>query len=315
MVSVVIAAYNAAKWIGETLQSVLAQEFTDFEVIVIDDGSTDDTASVVATYGERVQYIQKPNGGQGSARNMGLRCARGEYIAFVDADDLWTKEKLRLQLDLLNKTGLAWAYSDAFAFDDKSGKILYKFSKLYRQFAGDILVPLFLNVFLPSPTLVIRRSIFEHVGYYDEAQSMRNREDWDIWLRIAASYPVCLVSQPLAYYRVHSASMTGGEDPLIKLKGHLIVIDKAVAREPLRLVPFKKQAVANRYVGAGRILARNGKRTEAQRMFARAIRLAPGTTEAYVYWLGCLIGQPRLNLAIRLRQWLRHKGSMKRMGF
>ena len=286
----------------------------NFEIIVVDDGSLDNTGEIVSSYGGRVHCLRKSNGGQPSARNVGIRAALGEYVAFVDADDLWAKNKLRLQVKLLKTDGVAWAYSDAYAFDGQSGRILYKFGQFVRQYKGDIFKPLFLNDFIPSPTPIIRRSVFEDVGYFDEDKSVRIGEDWNMWLKIAARYPVGLVPLPLARFRVHSTSMTGGEDPLVKLQGHLAVIEKATKREPVRLGPFKSRAVANHYVGAGRILARDGKRTEARRMFARAIRLAPRTIKAYVYWLGCLIAQPRLNLAIRLRQWLRHKGGMKHIG-
>src|SRR5919201_1733113 len=100
-VSVVIAVYNGARWIAETLDSVLAQSFPRFEVIVVDDGSTDATPAVAASYGDRVRYLRQDNGGQPSARNAGIRAARGSYIAFVDADDLWVPTKLQMQVDFL----------------------------------------------------------------------------------------------------------------------------------------------------------------------------------------------------------------------
>jgi len=308
-VSVVIPAYNAQAWISETLESVLTQDFDDFEVIVVDDGSTDDTAAVVANFG-RVQYIHKPNGGAASARNVGIRAARGEYVAFVDADDLWLPDKLRLQVDLLKRTGLMWVYSDAYAFDGRTGRTLYTFSKLSRLYTDDVLRPLFLNDFIPSPTPVVGRSVFEQVGYFDESEILRKREDWDMWLRIAARYPVGLVNRPLARYQVHSASSTGGEHPLVALESQLAVIERAVAREPERLAHLKNQAIAQVCIGTGRTLARDGNLAEARMLFARAIRLVPGAAEAYLYWLSCLTGKPLLNVAIRLRHWLRYKQNL-----
>ncbi|TRZ52750.1 glycosyltransferase [bacterium] len=304
-VSVVIPAYNASRWIGETLDSILAQAFRDFEVIVVDDGSTDDTAAVVAGFGDRVCCIHKPNGGAPSARNVGIRAARGEYIAFVDADDLWVKEKLQLQMDLLKKTGLAWGYCDAFAFDDKSGKRLYRFEKNFHQYAGDILESLFFVDFIPSPTPVIRKSVFEHVGYFDEDRAERIGEDWDMWLRIAACYPIGLVSQPLAYYRVHTTSIMGGEDPLRRLRGELGVIKKAVAREPARLGSLYKGVTANYYINAGRAMAGQGNVAGAREMFAQAIHCQPGRGNAYVFWLSTLLGSKVLGKVIQLNRLLR----------
>ncbi len=290
LVSVVITAYNASRWIAETLDSVLAQDFTDFEVIVVDDGSTDDTAQVVAGYAERVCCIHRPNGGQPSARNVGIRAARGEYIAFLDADDLWSKEKLRLQVDLLKRTGLAWGYCEAWAFDGESGKSLFKFGELVRQYDGDILESLFLADFIPSPTPVIRKSVFEHVGYFDEDRTVRIGEDWDMWLRIAACYPVGLVTEPLAYYRVHETSMTGGETPLSRLHGQLSVIEKAVVREPVRLGPLRRHVLAERYVASGKGYAGMGRTSMARAMFVHAMRYNPANPLAYVFWLSTWLG-------------------------
>ena len=285
LVSVVIPAYNASKWIGETLESVLAQDFTDFEVVVVDDGSIDDTAQVVAGYGGRVCLIRKQKGGVSSARNVGIRAARGEYIAFVDADDLWAKEKLRLQVDLLKRTGLAWVYCDGVAFDDKSGRRLFRFGKANRQYDGDILKSLFLASFIPSPTPVIRRSVFGKAGLFNEKTNMRPiGEDWDMWLRIAAIYPVALIPQPLAYYRVHSASISVGADPFIKMQGCLAVVEEAVSREPARLGPLKNRALSNIYIATGRLLAVRGQTASARRMFLQAIHLTPCSILPYLYW-------------------------------
>jgi glycosyltransferase involved in cell wall biosynthesis len=302
LVSVVIPAYNASKWIAETLESVLRQDFRDFEVIVVDDGSTDDTARVVTGFGERVCFIRKNNGGTGSARNVGIRAARGEYIAFVDADDLWTKEKLRLQVDLLKRMGLAWVYCDAFVFDDASGERMYRFRNLARQYDGDILERLFLGNFIPSPTVVIRKSVFENVGFFSQIHISPTAEDWSMWLHIAAHYPVGLVSVPLADYRVHPASKTTSHNPGSLLKAQLRAINEGTKWEPKRLGPLKNRAMANCYLGAGRSWASMGRLRIARNMFRIAIRLSPRLAEGYISWVGCLIGGWPLRLAVRMRR-------------
>lgn len=284
LVSVIIPAYNASKWIAKTIESVLAQDFKEYEIIVVNDGSTDDTEAVVSRFGEKVQCIHKLNGGQASARNAGIRAARGKYLAFVDADDLWTKDKLGLQVKLLEATDAVWVYSDAFAFDGLSGRTLYKFSRLFRQYDGDILKPLLLRDFISMPTPVIRRSVFEKTGLFNEKDNMRLGEDWDMWLRIAAIYPVALIPQPLAYYRVHSASITGGADPFIKMQGWLAVVEEAVSREPIRLESLKSRALSYVYISTGRLLAVRGQTASARRMFLQAIRLTPCSILPYLYW-------------------------------
>lgn len=305
LVSVVITAYNASKWIRETLKSVLAQDFTDFEVVVVDDGSTDDTAQVIAAYGRSVRCIQRPNGGQPSARNAGIRAARGEYIAFVDADDLWAKEKLRFQMDLIKRTRLAWVYCDAVAFDDKSGRRLFRFGKANHQYDGNILKSLFITSFIPSPTPIVRRTVFEHVGYWDE--NIKVAEDWNMWLKIAAHYPVGLVSKPLAFYRCHSKSASRGLDPQALLQGQLVIIEKALVREPERLRPLKNWALAKCYIGAGRRLGSRGRLQEARHMFRSAIQLSPNHIEGYIYWVSCFVGGLPLRMAIRTSRWVLSK--------
>ena len=283
LVSVIIAAYNASGWIAETLSSVVAQEYDNYEVIVVNDGSTDDTEAVVALFGEKVHCINKSNGGEASARNKGIRAARGKYLAFVDADDLWTSNKLRLQVGLLESSEAAWVYSDAFVFDGLTGRTLYKFSRR-RQYDGDILRPLLLNDFIPSPTPVIRRSVFDKAGLFDERAERRIGEDWDMWLRIAALYPVAVVRRPLAYYRLHSASATSREDPMVKMEAWLTVVEEAVSREPRRLGPIKNRALSRVLIDTGRSLAGCGQTASARKVFFQAMGLTPCSILPYLYW-------------------------------
>jgi hypothetical protein len=187
-------------------------------------------------------------------------------------------------MELLKATDAAWVYSDAFTFDGQSGLTLNKFSRMTRQYDGDILIPLFLNDFIPSPTPIVRRSVFEHVGYFDEDSTVRIGEDWDMWLRIAACYPIGLMSEPLAYYRVHSTSIMGSVDPLARLRGCLAVIEKAVVRESARLESLKNAAMSNIYISTGRFLAVRGQTVLARRMFLQAIRFTPYSILPYLYY-------------------------------
>lgn len=307
-VSVIIPAYNAAPWIAETLASVLAQTLQDFEIIVVDDGSTDETAEIVAKI-EHIQYMHKANGGAASARNVGIRLARSEYIAFVDADDLWLPDKLYLQMELLRQTGLEWVYSDAYAFDGRTGGTLFAFSKLRRQYSGDVLRPLFLGDFIPMPTPIVRRGVFDEVGYFDESPKAHGVEDWDMWLRIAARYPIGLVNCPLARHRVHAASTVQSELPSPLYGRNLYVIERAISREPERLARLRNQSIARLCIRIGQFSVRRNNLDTARELFAQALRLNPCAVDAYVYWLGCFANQPVRDAAIRLVQWLRYKRS------
>ena len=296
LVSVIIPAYNAEKWINETIESVLSQDYESLEVIVVDDGSTDGTGLIVGRFEQRVRYIHKLNGGQGSARNAGIKKSKGKYIAFVDSDDLWASNKISSQMTFLANTNLQWAYCDAIAFDDVTRKHLFKFSDKSKQFEGNILEPLFLSCFIQSPTPIVHRNIFDIVGYFDESRELKNREDWDMWLRIAIKYPVGKIASPLTYYRVHKSSVTGGEDPIRRLNGHLAVIEKIVGLES-KLSNLKKNRIAICYIDAGLMLALEGRVALASKIFKSAILTNPKNLKAYPYLLMCLLGR-RVVLAL-----------------
>jgi len=305
MVSVVISAHNASPWIAETLESIFAQTFRDFELIVVDDGSTDDTRQVVARYGPSVRLITIGRSGKSTGKNTGIRAAKGDYIAFVDADDLWTPEKLELQVELLRRQpDLAWAYADGYLFDDSTGKTVGRFGQIARLHSGNILRSLLLVDFIASPTPIVRRDILERVGCFDETLLRHQPEDWDLWLRIAADYPVGLVNQPLVRYRLHAASLTAREEPRSALEGQVFVVERAVARHPECLGNLRNRAIANLYLGTGRVMARNGNTAEAREMFAWAIRLAPYDLRHYGYWLATFTGAGLGNL-IAMRRWMR----------
>ncbi|SRR6266550_51023 len=308
-VSVVIPAHNAAPWLGDTLRSVLAQTYRDFEVIVVNDGSTDQTGKVIASFRRNVRCVEQSNHGLPAARNTGIRNASGDWIALLDADDLWLPEKLARQMSLVNEHGLKWVYCDAYMFDDATGITTSTFSAGRRLPDGDVLRPLFLRNFIGTPTTVIRRDVFDDVGMLDETL-VPCGEDWDLWLRIAARYPVGVVRLPLARYRVRRGSMSGVLNYEVGFQRFLTVIERAAAQHPERLGPLRNRARANLCIGTGMTLGRSGILLEARKMFAQAIQLRPAAVEAYVYWLGCLTGPRVLNAAIRLRRWVRRKRTL-----
>lgn len=289
-VSVVIAAYNAARWTAETLGSVLAQTFRNFEVIVVDDGSTDQTPEVVAGYKDRIRYLRKENAGAASARNVGIRAARGSYIAFVDADDLWLPEKLQLQMDLFSRhPDLAWVYSDAIVFDEESVQEVFRTSDVTKLYAGDILRPLLLFNFIASPTPVIRRDVFDTVGYFDESPGLQSGEDWNMWLRIAAKYRVEFVDRPLARYRRHRAGKSGSGDLKYTFRSRYTIVENAVARDPQRLSDLREQALARVCIGMVGPMVSRGDRRGARLMLGRAARLFPCDFRILLSWLQALL--------------------------
>jgi glycosyltransferase involved in cell wall biosynthesis len=197
LVSVVIPTYNRAWCLAEAVDSVLAQELRGFELIVVDDGSTDDTPRLLEGYGEAVRTLRRENHGVSAARNAGIAAARAELIAFLDSDDLWLPGKLRRQVEfftshpkaLICQTEELWV---------KNGRRVNP-GKRHRKRGGMIFEPS-LDLCLVSPSAVmVRRELFERVGLFDE--SLPACEDYDLWLRVSCRFPVHLIETPLIVKR------------------------------------------------------------------------------------------------------------------
>jgi len=305
LVSVIISPYNAELWIAETLDSVLAQTFSDIEIIVVDGGSTDHTVDIVSRYGSQVRLISDGRCSKSVGKNKGINASQGNYVAFVDADDLWLPQKIELQMQLLREQpDLGWTYTDGYLFNDNDLNNLITFGKLSRLYEGDILPQLLLNDFIPSPTPLIRRPVLESVGYFDETLLRYQPEDWDLWLRLAASSRVGLVNRPLVRYRLHSESLMAREDIKLALDGKITIIEHAVARDPSRLAPLRSRALANSYKGIAGTYARKERWTEARRMYVNALKLSPGFASAYAGWVACFFNGWLWRKAFDLRSQL-----------
>lgn len=213
-VSVVIPAYNYAHFVGETIESVLAQTYPHFEVVVVDDGSTDNTAEVVAAFVDkdpRVRYVHQQNGGLPAARNTGIRNARFPLVAFLDADDLWTPDKLQAGVDAFADLGPDWGIVASFRQKiTPDGQPIFQAA---HGFGGDREVSvrdlLMRTQFSPS-TVIARKACFEACGFFDE--SLRSVEDRDMWLRIAAKFRIMRLGQALTLVRDHPSSMSKHAD-------------------------------------------------------------------------------------------------------
>ncbi len=181
-VSVVIVAYNKANTIRAAIQSVLAQTYTDFEILVVDDGSTDNTAAEVAPFGSRVRYLPKSNGGTGSARNLGIAQARGEFVAFLDGDDLWLPRKLELQMGAFEREPSILAVQcSAYCVNDQLEVIEERRCSPAQDTLMDFL--LFHNLPAFSSAVVVQRDRFQAVGGF--GTDLVILSDWDMACRLA----------------------------------------------------------------------------------------------------------------------------------
>lgn len=205
-ISVIIPAYNSERTIGRAIESVLNQTRPAGEIIVIDDGSADNTAELVRAFGSRVTLMQQENAGVSVARNAGIQAAANEWIAFLDADDEWLPNKLQCQTDhLARRTELKWTYANFYCKEsgDKSLRLAHPASKPTGSFSDetfeDYLQAYANNRYAWTSTLIIHRDVFEKVGLFEPG--MKRAQDNDLWFRIAYQYPqVGYRAEPLAIY-------------------------------------------------------------------------------------------------------------------
>ena len=202
LVSVIVPVYNMDKYVAETIDSVLSQTFQDVEVIVVDDGSTDQTPSILARYGSRIGVIRQENRGCPAALNRGIREARGQWIAWVSADDVWEPTKLKRQVDATRDSRHAGVLYTDYVYIDKDGKVLSGEHFPCPITRRKTILRLIRRCFVNGSSTLINRNVFEAVGLYDEND--RLTFDWDMWLRIALVYKFFHVPEPLVRYRIHS---------------------------------------------------------------------------------------------------------------
>jgi glycosyltransferase involved in cell wall biosynthesis len=208
-VSVIIPTYNRARIIEEAVDSVLAQDYKDFELIVVNDGSTDNTSEVLAPYGDDVHVLSQENKGVSAARNRGITEASGKLIAFLDSDDLWLPQKLSMQVEFFDQRPDALICQTEEVWVRNGIRVNPK--QRHKKPSGMIFKPS-LKLCLVSPSAVmIRRDLLDRAGGFDE--TLPACEDYDLWLRISCRFPVFLIETPLIVKR------GGHDDQLSKRAG------------------------------------------------------------------------------------------------
>ena len=236
LVSLIVPAYNAAATIGETLDSLLAQTWTHLEVIVVDDGSTDETSSIVRAYAgrdARVLLLKQSNGGVARARNAGATAARGDFIGFIDADDLWRPDKVARQMQPFARGGdeLVLVYS-LWAGIDEESRILYVADIDAPE--GDVLRPLCRTNFVGNcSSALIRKWAFASVGGFDPGlrdSGAQGCEDYKLFLALAERYRFAAVAEPLTGYRHTQENMSADRDRMYR--SFLIVSEELERRRP-----------------------------------------------------------------------------------
>jgi len=281
-VSVVIPAYNVAEYIGEALDSVFAQSFTDFEVMVVNDGSPDtpELERAIAPYQERIVYLKQENKGAAAARNTGLRRAVGEYVAFLDSDDVWAPNYLREQLAFLEGRKLDFVYCDAKLIGDHpfAGRTYMETTPSTGAVTPESLLALRCNV-ITSGVLVRRRLVVE-VGMFDEG--IRRAHDFDLWLRLAKNgAKIDYQKTVLLTHRMLASGLSG--DSVSQEERAITVLSKIEQR--ISLTETEKQTLSKTLKGIEAALSlEKGKAYLRERNFAEAGRAIELANRYYRSW-------------------------------
>lgn len=241
-ISVVIPSYNYGRFIGEALASVFAQTVTPKEIVVVDDGSTDDTAAVVGSFGDRVRYVGQANSGVSAARNRGVAETSGELIAFVDADDIVQPDFLEAMFTEFSKDlEIGLVHCGTRLFDSDTGDTLSFDLDGGADGVADNLL-LWEAPGFPAPGLVmVKRIAFEEVGGFDFRQKVG--EDWDFCYRVARNHKVAFVGEPLVNYRIHRAAAHHNLENMET--GMSLFYEKAFSTEDPEVLRLKKRAMGN----------------------------------------------------------------------
>jgi glycosyltransferase involved in cell wall biosynthesis len=272
LVSVVTATYNTAPYLEQAIASILAQDYPAWELIIVDDGSTDDTGAILDRYANdpRITVIRQPNRGQAAAKNRGIAAAQGRYVGFCDADDAWLPDKLTRQVPCFDAAGRIGVVYGESLWIDAQGRPLPAIPM--RRHSGRVTAELLVDNFVPFPTALIRRDVLQEAGGFDETLSMAI--DNDLWLRISIRHEFLHLPVPLAYYRIWPGQMSHrtGErlDNFFRIFANFLRDHPGcVARSDLR------RAWAHTYVTRGRWHAREGRALAAWRDYLTALGHRP----------------------------------------
>lgn len=282
-VSLVVATFNHARFLPVALDSALAQTLAGVEVIVVDDGSTDDTPAVLSRYAHRVRVIRQANRGLAAARNAGLAVARGTYVSFLDADDVVMPTKLAEQVALLEASpAVGWTYCDVLIETVATGqetRASERFGYSGRTLDGWLFPELIHGNFIPAIAPLIRRGALDSAGGFDDR--LTALEDWDLWLRLSLVAEARYSPAVLVRYRVHPGGMS--EDRSRMDKNRFRVLDKLCRTRPAAvqgLGAMGRRIIADTHNWLGKEAYARGDWTEARRRFAASLATVPWQRQA-----------------------------------
>ena len=266
-VSVIIPTYNRARLVTEAVDSVLKQTWKDFELIVVDDGSSDESEGVLGRYGDRIRCFRTGHEGPSKARNLGAAQSRGRFLAFLDSDDVWEANKLEIQMSFLEvHREIKMVCSGSYSLGDSQKQR----TSVRGDRWGDLFLMLFKRSFVNTSSVVVDRACFFEVGAFDE--TIRTAEDYDLWLRVARRFPMAYLDRPLVAIRKHPDELSKNKVELRRNAIRVVERHFDPGRVPRRV--YRKR-IADLHVYLGRGYLRIGDTREARLAFRDAMRLTP----------------------------------------
>lgn len=294
-VSIITPAYNGAKYIAETIDSVRKQTFQDWEMIIVDDGSVDDTKAVVQRFQEqhpeKIKYFYQTNGGSGKARNTGIRMTTGEFVAFLDADDIWMPQKLEKQMSFFkNNPDIDLVYTNATVINNiGQEKWPYVKKREYHFPPEDIYRQLLLRNFIPFSSVVARRKVIAEVGYFVDV--IKYSEDSDLLIRIAKDYRIKYLNEFLTKYRVSDSHKSSNLER--RHRASLSIITRHYDKKRAESLKFRflfRRRCAHVHYDLGYVLLAKNNLREARKEFLVSILLWPFLyLKQYFYFLSGFI--------------------------
>ena len=293
LVSVIIPCYNGEKFIGEAIESVLNQTYKNWELIIVNDGSIDNSKKIIDNYlsDKRIKYIKsKNNKGIPVTRNIGIKSSKGKYIAFLDQDDIWMKKKIEKQLNLFSKKNekLGLIFGDILNINSEGKKIKEikpqisnnNIMEILKSNKIEIMRTLYLRDYIPFITVMVNKAVFAKIGLLDESL-LGGADDYEFCLRLAGNYKIIYMNEILAKKRVHK----GNFSRLDRFFPNEIKISEKIAEIFPYLEKYKKRRLGSAYYACGRFYQTKGELIKSREKFVKAIFYNPWQWKYYIAYL------------------------------
>jgi hypothetical protein len=283
-VSVVIPYFNRAQWLELAVDSVLGQTFQDFEVIVVDDGSEERTVLRDSATDPRIRYVRQEHQGASAARNHGVRLARGKYVAFLDADDLFEPNKLTVQVGQMQDMPDVALSHTSYRRIDATGNDLEDVRS--GTFSGVVYPSIVTQCPIATPTVMVRKDVFDAQGL-EFPESVASGEDTMLWIDFARWNRILGIDQVLAKVRIHGRNAYS--NPRVQYEAGLEILERAFQRDPSFPLAFRRRALARVCIAAGHSFLLQGDRSRALRCVARGVAFWPFDSRSVLFFAVLLL--------------------------